>query len=477
MPIDIKQTPNLIKARSRLHQQVLILHDEIAIPERLRQVAAGKHYFIKTYGCQANVRDEETMRGLLEAAGFKPTDHEREADLVILNTCAVRENAEDKVFGQVGVLKGIKQVNKDLVVAIGGCMVQQAHIVTDMIDKYKHVDLMFGTHNIHQLLDLLDEVYATKTRVVSIPSLTSESHEALPAKRLHRFKAFVNIMYGCDKFCTYCIVPYTRGRERSRPVADILNECRQLVRDGYQEITLLGQNVNAYGKDKGDGYDFAALLEDVAKTGIARLRFTTSHPWDFSLRMIEVIAKYPNIMKAIHLPVQSGNNGILRLMGRRYTRESYLRLVASMRTAMPNLALTTDIIVGFPNETETQFNDTLSLVREVGYDGAFTFIYSPRVGTPASRMIDNVTPELKHQWFDQLVKEVEASAQIRADALVGQTLKVLVDGVSKRNDKVLSGYSEGNKLVHFIGDETLIGSIVNVKITSSHLYSVHGDLV
>lgn len=477
MPIEIKQTPNLSVARSRLHQQVLILHDEIAIPERLRQVAVGKHYFIRTYGCQANVRDEETMRGLLEAAGFTPCELEKDADLVILNTCAVRENAEDKVFGQIGVLKGIKQANKDLVVAIGGCMVQQAHIVTDMIDKYKHVDLMFGTHNIHQLLDMLDEVYATRTRLVSIPSLTSESHEAMPTKRLHRYKAFVNIMYGCDKFCTYCIVPYTRGRERSRPIADILSECRQLVADGYQEITLLGQNVNAYGKDQGPGYDFASLLEDVAKTGIPRLRFTTSHPWDFSQRMIEVIAKYPNIMKAIHLPVQSGNNGILRLMGRRYTRESYLQLVANMRQAMPNLVITTDIIVGFPNETEAQFNDTLSLVREVGYDGAFTFIYSPRVGTPAARMVDNVAPALKHQWFDQLVKEVEANAVIRADALVGQTLKVLVDGVSKRNEKVLSGYSEGNKLVHFLGDETLIGKIVNVKITSSHLYSVHGELV
>ncbi|HAV19590.1 MAG TPA: tRNA (N6-isopentenyl adenosine(37)-C2)-methylthiotransferase MiaB [Firmicutes bacterium] len=477
MAIIIKEMPDLSKARSRLHQSVTIVHDEIAVPERLKAMALGKTYFIRTYGCQANVRDEETMRGLLEEAGFSSVDKEQDADLIILNTCAVRENAEDKVFGEIGVLKGIKSTKKDIVIAIGGCMVQQAHIVATIIDKHRHVDLMFGTHNIHQLLDMLDEVYVSRNRLIDVPSIPVSSNETMPAKRLHRYKAFVNIMYGCDKFCTYCIVPYTRGRERSRPKEDILAECRQLVATGYQEITLLGQNVNAYGKDQHDGYDFASLLKDVALTGIPRLRFTTSHPWDFSASMIEVISAYPNIMKAIHLPVQSGNSAMLRLMGRRYTRESYVALVEQMRAKMPDIALTTDIIVGFPNETDAQFNDTLTLVEQVGYDGCFTFIYSPRQGTPASRMKDDVLTSVKHERFDRLLIAVEASARHHADALVGTTQLVLVDGYSKRNKRVLSGYTEGNKLVHFSGSSALIGAIVKVKIVESHLYSFKGELI
>jgi tRNA-2-methylthio-N6-dimethylallyladenosine synthase len=284
-------------------------------------------------------------------------------------------------------------------------------------------------------------------------------------------------MYGCDKFCTNCIVPYTRGRERSRPREDVLSECRRLVADGYQEITLLGQNVNAYGKDFDRAYDFAHLLEEVALTGIPRLRFTTSHPWDFSSRMIEVIAKYPNIMKAIHLPVQSGHDHVLRLMGRRYTRNQYLTLVQEMKDKIPGLSLTTDIIVGFPNETEEEFVSTVSLVETVGYDGAFTFIYSMRQGTPAARMADNVTSEVKHERFMRLVAAVEREAEKKAMALVGTRQKVLVDGYSKKNESVLSGYTEGNRLVHFQGDESLIGSIVEVRIVESHLYSFVGELI
>lgn len=477
MAINLKQTPDLALARSRLHHNVLIVHDEIAVSQRLKDIASGKRYFIRTYGCQANVRDEETMRGLLEAAGFTNAASENDADLVILNTCAVRENAEDKVFGEIGVLKGIKSHKKDLVIAIGGCMVQQAHIVTSIVDKYRHVDLLFGTHNIHQLLDMLEEVYVSKTRLVDVPSVPTFAHENLPTKRLQSHKAYVNIMYGCDKFCTYCIVPYTRGRERSRSRDDVLSECRSLVAQGYQEITLLGQNVNAYGKDLGGDYDFARLLEDVALTGIPRLRFTTSHPWDFSSSMIEVIAKYPNIMKAIHLPVQSGHDHVLRLMGRRYTRAQYLALVSEMTKKIPGLTLTTDIIVGFPNETEEEFDATLSLVEAVGYDGAFTFIYSLRRGTPAARMADNVTDAVKHERFLRLVATVERGAEIKAAAMVGTIQKVLVDGYSKKNESVLSGYTEGNKLVHFQGEATLIGTIVNVKINESHLYSFKGQLL
>ncbi|MFA5235821.1 MAG: tRNA (N6-isopentenyl adenosine(37)-C2)-methylthiotransferase MiaB [Bacilli bacterium] len=477
MAIIVKQSPDLARARSRLHHNVLVVHDEIAVSQRLKDIAWGKTYYIRTYGCQANVRDEETMRGLLEAAGFRSVASEYEADLVILNTCAVRENAEDKVFGEIGVLKGIKSHKKDLVVAVGGCMVQQAHIVTTIVDKYRHVDLLFGTHNIHQLLELLEEVYVSKTRLVDVPSVPTLANENLPTRRLQTHKAFVNVMYGCDKFCTYCIVPYTRGRERSRPREDVLSECRRLVADGYQEITLLGQNVNAYGKDFDRAYDFAHLLEEVALTGIPRLRFTTSHPWDFSSRMIEVIAKYPNIMKAIHLPVQSGHDHVLRLMGRRYTRNQYLTLVQEMKDKIPGLSLTTDIIVGFPNETEEEFVSTVSLVETVGYDGAFTFIYSMRQGTPAARMADNVTSEVKHERFMRLVAAVEREAEKKAMALVGTRQKVLVDGYSKKNESVLSGYTEGNRLVHFQGDESLIGSIVEVRIVESHLYSFVGELI
>jgi tRNA-2-methylthio-N6-dimethylallyladenosine synthase len=477
MAINVKQMPDLTQARSRLLHSVTVVHDEIAVSQRLKDIAFGKKYFIRTYGCQANVRDEETMRGLLEAAGFSEVDSETEADLVILNTCAVRENAEDKVFGEIGVLKGIKNNRKDLVIAIGGCMVQQAHIVTTIIDKYRHVDLMFGTHNIHQLLELLEEVYVSKNRLIDVPSIPSIANENLPTKRLQSHKAFVNIMYGCDKFCTYCIVPYTRGRERSRTREDVLNECRALVSQGYQEITLLGQNVNAYGKDLYPDYDFADLLEDVALTAIPRLRFTTSHPWDFSSKMIETIAKHPNIMKAVHLPVQSGHDRVLRSMGRRYTRDQYLELVAEMKEKIPGLSLTTDIIVGFPNETEAEFDATVSLVEAVGYDGAFTFIYSVRQGTPAARMVDNVEGSVKHERFMRLLAAVERSAEIKADAMIGTIQKVLVDGYSKKNDSVLSGYTEGNKMVHFKGDASLIGSIVTVKIVESHLYSFLGTLI
>jgi tRNA-2-methylthio-N6-dimethylallyladenosine synthase len=356
-------------------------------------------------------------------------------------------------------------------------MIQQSHIVEIIQTKLTHVDLMFGTHNIHQLLDLLDEVYGSKTRIIDVTSKYGEIIENIPSKRGSHFKAYVNTMFGCDKFCTYCIVPYTRGKERSRLVEDILIECAQLVKEGYQEITLLGQNVNAYGKDLANKTDFSFLLEKVALLGIPRLRFMTSHPWDFTDKMIEVIASHDNIMKTIHLPFQSGNNEILRQMGRRYTKESYRDLVTRMKNKIPNLALTTDIIVGFPGETQSQFEDTLDMVNFVGFDGCFTFIYSPRKGTPASKMTDNVTMEEKHTRFDRLLEIVEIQAVKKADQMVGQVFDVLVDGISKRNENILAGYTRSNKLVHFKGSETLIGKIVNVRIEESHLYSMSGTLI
>ena len=452
-------------------------YDQIKVPEALKEYAQGKKYYIHTYGCQANYRDEEIMAGLLEKAGFCRGKDENDSDVVILNTCAVRENAEQKVFGKIGDLKAFKAANKNRVVAVCGCMVQQKHVIEHINKTYLHVDLIFGTHNIIELLDLLNEVVLKKLRVVDVKSLPGDIHENLPSVRQSNFKAFVNISYGCDKFCTYCIVPYTRGKERSRKMKDILDECRELKELGYKEVTLLGQNVNAYGKDLKDGSSFALLLDEVAKLGIPRVRFLTSHPWDFSSEMIDVIAKHDNIMKYIHLPVQSGNDEILKLMGRRYTSVKYLSLVGEIKAKIPNVAISTDIIVGFPNETYEQFLDTLKIVREVKYWSAFTFIYSPRKNTPAAKIVDNVTPKEKNKRFQELVNTLAEVIEPINKTLVGKTFPVLVESISEKNKDMLSGYTEHNKLVHFKGDPSLIGQIVNIKITESHLYFLNGELV
>lgn len=451
-------------------------YNEINISETLSNYAKGKTYYIHTYGCQANYRDEEIISGILTKAGFAKASDEN-ADIIILNTCAVRENAEDKVFGKIGELKAIKAKNKNAIIAICGCMVQQIHIINKILDIYKHVDLIFGTHNITDLPKLLDEIILKRNKIVDVKSQPSLIEENLPSTRLSSFKAFVNISYGCDKFCTYCIVPYTRGKERSRKMEDILNECRELKEAGYQEVTLLGQNVNAYGKDFKDGTTFAKLLEEVAKLNIPRIRFLTSHPWDFKEEMIDVIAKYDNIMKYIHLPVQSGSSEILKLMGRRYTSEQYKQLVTLIRSKIKDVYLSTDIIVGFPNETEEQFQETLEMVKFAQYDSAFTFIYSPRNNTPAAKMVDNVTREEKSSRFKRLVAELEKSVSASSMAMVGKTFKVLVEGASEKDNSMLSGYTEGNKLVHFKGDLSLVGKIVDVKIIASHTYSLIGELI
>ncbi len=477
MKTRIINQPDLLKAASRKKEVTNFCVASTSHLKELKEIAKGKHYYIRTYGCQANVRDEETMRAMLEDVGYAKTDVVDEADIIIVNTCAVRENAEDKVYGEIGNIKRLRQKNKDLILSICGCMVEQPEILKRLMDTYPEVNLFFGTHEIHQLLDLIYDAYTSKERIVSIESKQGEVVEFIPDCRNNHYKAFVNIIYGCNKFCTYCIVPYTRGKERSRHFQDVLDECQRLIDSGYQEITLLGQNVNAYGKDLDEGYDFADLLEAVAKLGIPRLRFTTSHPWDFSSKMIDVIAKYPNIMKFIHLPVQSGNDEILRKMGRRYTREQYLALVKEMREKIPGLSLSTDIIVGFPNENEEQFQDTCSLVDIVQYEAAFTFIYSPRKGTPAAKMVDNVSKETKTRRFKELVKHLEKHIEDYSNAMVGNVYDVLVDGTSKTDDAMLSGYTETNKLVHFKGDISLVGTIVKVKITESHTYSLIGELV
>ena len=477
MKTKIINTPDMQKAADRRPSSTVFSTMSEKSFNELSKLIKGKKYYIRTYGCQANVRDEETMRGMLENVGYIPSNEPEEADLIIINTCAVRENAEDKVYGEIGNLKYLTKKNKELVLGICGCMVEQPEILKRLMTTFPEVNLYFGTHELGNLYSLIYAVLTNKERIVSIESKPGEVVENLPACRLNRFKAFVNIIYGCNKFCTYCIVPYTRGKERSRKFEDVLDECKSLVKAGYKEITLLGQNVNAYGKDLDEQKDFADLLEAVAKTGIERLRFTTSHPWDFSSKMIDIIAKYPNIMKFIHLPVQSGNDKILKLMGRRYTRQQYLDLVKEMRTKIPGLSLSTDIIVGFPNETEEEFQDTLSLVDEVKYEAAFTFIYSPRKGTPAAKIKDNVPYATKSKRFIELVKHLEGPIEEKSKKMVGNVYKVLVDGTSKTDEGMLSGYTEENKLVHFKGDESLVGTIINVKITESHTYSLIGEIV
>ncbi|MCI6216567.1 MAG: tRNA (N6-isopentenyl adenosine(37)-C2)-methylthiotransferase MiaB [Mollicutes bacterium] len=471
-----KSLPDMSKARNRVDNPKVIF-DEAKVGPHLAKFAKGKKYVIKTFGCQANVRDEEILSGYLEKAGFIKTDNDREADLAIINTCAVRENAEEKVYGEIGKFKVNKTNNKDFILCVCGCMMQEEGSADYIMKTYPHVSLVFGTHNVNKILDLLEEKIARNKKLVDVYSFAGDVIENLPSVRLDPYKAYVNITYGCDKFCTYCIVPYTRGRERSRKLEEIVNECKELVAKGYQEITLLGQNVNSYGKDFHDGTNFSKVLEEVAKLGIPRLRFMTSHPWDFSNDMLEIIAKYPNIMKCIHLPVQSGSTSVLRLMGRRYSREEYLDLVDRIRKTIPGVALTTDIIVGFPNETEEEFEDTLTLCEKVQYDSAFTFIYSPRKGTPAAKMIDNVSDKEKHDRFVRLVKVIEDGVSKHAESMVGKTYKVLVDGPSKKDKGVLSGYTESSKLVNFKGPSFLKGHIVNVYINESHTYSLIGTLL
>lgn len=477
MKTKIVHYPDLLAARNRSKNDTVFNVAYTEHLEEIKKIASGKKYYIHTYGCQANVRDEETMRGMLESVGYSQTEDPSNSDIIIINTCAVRENAEDKVYGEIGNLKKYRHSNKKLVLAVCGCMVEQPEILKILQDKFPEINLYFGTHEIDQLLDLIYEVTTSEIRLISIESKQGEVIENKLVSRNNNYKAYVNIIYGCDKFCTYCIVPYTRGKERSRKFDDIMKEVRELKKANYQEITFLGQNVNAFGKDLTEGHDFADILEEAAKMGIPRIRFTTSHPWDFTSKMIEIIAKYDNIMKCIHLPVQSGNSEVLRLMGRRYSREDYLRLVSEMRSKIPGLSLSTDIIVGFPNETEEQFNDTLSLVDEVKYESAFTFIYSPRRGTPAAKLIDNVDYETKSRRFKELVKHLEANIEKDSNSYVGGVYKVLVDGLSKTDKDMMSGYTESNKLVHFKGSNDLIGKIVNVKILESHTYSLLGELV
>ena len=471
------QPPDIRKARKRGREKVEI-HYDFSIPEELRTIGVGKKFLIRTYGCQMNEHDSEVMAGILTEMGYEATTEDEEADIILLNTCAIRENAENKVFGEIGNLKQLKVEKPDLILGVCGCMSQQETVVNRILQKHQYVDLIFGTHNIHRLPKLIQEAMFGKAQVVEVWSKEGDIIENLPKARYGKIKAWVNIMYGCDKFCTYCIVPMTRGKERSRRPEDIIQEVRHLAAQGYKEITLLGQNVNAYGKDFEDiDYRFGDLLDDIRKIDIPRVRFTTSHPRDFDDHLIKVLAKGGNLMNHIHLPVQSGSNYILRKMNRKYTRESYLELVRKIKAAIPNVTLTTDIIVGFPNETEEQFEETMSLVEEVGFESAYTFIYSPREGTPAAAQKDNVPMEVKKERLYRLNELVNKLSRQHMESYEGKTVKVLVEGESKKDETVLSGYTEKNKVVNFKGPKSLIGEIVDVKITKAKTWSLDGELV
>jgi len=469
--------PNLKEARVRTKNEVLIKTNEYQVPEELKELGINKKYFVKTYGCQMNEHDSENIKAILEDMSFTEVYNMEDADVILLNTCAIRENAHNKVFGMVGRIKHLRESKPDLIAGICGCMAQEETIVDEIREKYKWLDIVFGTHNIHRLPQILKETIDKQKQEIEVFSIEGDVIENIPVKRDSKYKAWINIMYGCDKFCTYCIVPYTRGKQRSRTPEYILNEVKELIKDGYQEITLLGQNVNAYGKDLGISYTMANLLEDVALLGVPRIRFVTSHPWDFTDEMIETIKKYSNIMPYIHLPLQSGSDRILKLMGRRYTKEAYLELFNKLKEALPYSSITTDIIVGFPGETEEDFEETLDVVRKCQYDSAFTFIFSPRIGTPAAKMEDNTPLNEKEERLYRLNALVNEFAKKANDAYLGRVVPVLIEGVSEKNSNMMMGYTDTMKLVNVKGAADFIGKIVNVKITEVKTWSLDGELV
>ncbi len=432
-------------------------------------------FHITTFGCQMNEHDSEIIAGLLTEMGMEQRSERKAANIEIINTCSVRDNADKRFFGTLGQLKHRKENDKDFVVCVCGCMMQQQHVIDTLKSKYPWVDVVFGTHNINELPSLLKKVADEKKKVASILPDTEEMAEGLPAKRLYKHKALVNIMYGCNNFCTYCIVPFTRGREKSRAPEAIVKEIKALADDGVKVVMLLGQNVNSY---RGGDKDFASLLEMVnGIDGIERIRFMTSHPKDLSDRLIDSFLRCEKLCKNIHLPVQSGSTEILRRMNRKYTREHYLELVSKLRAKVPDITMSTDIIVGFPGETEQDFQDTLSLVKEVRYDSAFTFLYSVRKGTPAANYSDQIPEEIKHDRFNRLIDAVNEISEEKNLCYLGKKERVLVEGKSKNNKNTLSGRTDGFKLVNFEGDSSLIGETVDVRITEAKTFSLFGEII
>ena len=446
-----------------------------ALDNNKKNVLKGKTYYLKTYGCQMNEHDSENIKALLEELGLISNEVMEDADIVLLNTCSIRENAHNKAFGMLGRLKHLKETKKDLVVGLCGCMAQEEGVIDEILNKHKEVNFVFGTHNINRLPDLLVESINSNQQQIEIFSREQDLIEGMPVKRDSKYKAYVNIIYGCDKFCTYCIVPYTRGKQRSREKEDILKEIKELIEEGYKEVTLLGQNVNAYGNDLYDNYKMEDLLEDVAKTNIPRIRFVTSHPWDCTDKMVEVMKKYDNIMPAIHLPVQSGSNRILKLMGRRYTKEKYIELFDKLKE-IPNIAISTDIIVGLTGESTEDFKETLDLCEYCKFDNAFTFIYSPRENTPAAKLTDDVSLKVKEERLQKLNNLVNKYFKASNEQLLNKEVYVLTEGISDKKNNYF-GYTDTNKLVNFTGEDIEIGQIVKVKITEAKTWSIDGKAI
>ena len=435
----------------------------------------SRTFHITTFGCQMNEHDSEVIDGLLTERGFSSVKERKDASIVIINTCSVRDNADKRFFGTLGQLKKRKESDPSFIVCVCGCMMQQQRVVDTIKAKYPWVDVIFGTNSIHHIPELIEKVAIEKEKVVDIIENTEEIVEGLPAKRLFDHKALVNIMFGCNNFCTYCIVPYTRGREKSRAPEAIVAEVKGLVADGVKEIMLLGQNVNSYD---GNGTSFAELLKMLNDVdGLERIRFMTSNPKDLSDDLIEAFAVCDKLCRNLHLPIQSGSNRVLKRMNRKYTREDYLKLIEKLRKTVPDITLSTDIIVGFPGETNEDFEETLSIVKEVEYDSAFTFIYSIRKGTPAEKFEDQIEESEKHRRFDLLVNAVNEISEKKNKAYQDRVEKVLVDGVSKNDKSTLTGRTDGFKLVNFAGKKELIGSIVDVKITDAKTFSLFGEVI
>ncbi len=443
----------------------------INLEENYSKVFQNKKYFLRTYGCQMNVHDSEAIRSYLETLGLTNTENLEEANVVVLNTCAIRENARDKVMGFLGKCKYLKKNRDDFKIVLLGCMAEQPDVIEDIQKNHQYIDIVIGTHNLYDLPKLLLQEF--NKQQIEVYSNSDEIIEGMNYTRDSKITAWVNIMYGCDKFCTYCIVPYTRGRERSRKLESIIAEVKELKKNGYKEVTLLGQNVNAYGKDIGQ--TFSHLLECVAKTGIERVRFVTSHPWNFTDEMIDVIAKYDNIMPYIHLPLQSGSDNILKKMNRRYTKKEYLELFNKMKERIPGVAITTDIIVGFPNESDADFEETLDVVRTCKYDGAYTFIFSPREGTPAAKMEDKIPMSVKEERLHKLNELVNYYSNQNNQKLLNKVVEVLILGDSEKDASKVYGYTDMMKLVNVEGPKNIIDKIVKVKITDAKSFSLDGE--
>ncbi len=454
--------------------------------QKVKAILSAKYYnrapkaYIHTYGCQGNVSDSERIMGLLKEMGYEFTDSLESADFVLYNTCAVREHAEDRVFGNVGNLKKYKEENRDMIIALCGCMMQQEHIREKIHKSYPYVDLVFGTHANYRLPELIYKKLSGGRRVVCAPEENGEIAENIPVYRDKSVKAWLPVMYGCDNFCTYCIVPYVRGRERSREPEDIINEAKEIISQGYKEITLLGQNVNSYGKNNKSDMNFASLLKEINKLdGEFKIRFMTSHPKDCTKELIDAVAQCDKVAKHIHLPFQSGNDRVLKAMNRHYDREKYLELINYAKSKIPDVSLTSDVIVGFPGETYEEFKDTLSLIKEVGFTSLFTFIFSPRKGTKAAEMPDPVPAEEKSRWFKELCTVQEEIAASRTALMKGKTYGVLVEGFSKNKEGYLSGRTDGNIIIEFPfseNPESIIGTFQNVTVTQSLNWILRGKL-